>query len=208
MVRLDQLGVIDERTLLVHGVWIDEKDREIIARRGAAVAHCPESNMKLASGIAPVQALMAAGVPVGLGTDGCASANTLDLFGAADRAAKLQKVATGDPTALSAATVVAMLTRTGARAVGLGETVGALIPGRAADLIRISVDRPHLVPLYEPCSHLVYAVRGDDVTDVMVAGRWLLRQGLLTTLDEAGIKAAARAVGRRISADREGGKWR
>ena len=208
VVRLDRLGVIDERTLLVHGVWIDKADREIIARRGAAVAHCPESNMKLASGIAPVPALMAAGIPVGLGTDGCASANTLDLFGTADRAAKLQKVVTGDPTALSAVTVVAMLTRIGARAVGLGETVGALIPGRAADLIRISVDRPHLVPLYEPRSHLVYAVRGDDVTDVMVAGRWLLRRGVLTTLDEAGVKEAARAVGRRISADREGGKWR
>jgi len=167
---LDGLGVLDHNTLMVHCVWLDTKDIEIVIKRKSPVVHCPESNMKLASGIAPVQSLMKAGIEMGLGTDGSASNNNLDLFSEMDMAAKLQKVALGDTCALKAKSVVEMATLGGARVLGLEQRIGSLAVGKQADLIAINLRQPHLVPLYDPYSTLVYNARGSDVIHVMVDG--------------------------------------
>lgn len=180
---LDQLGVLDERSLLVHCVWTDDEDIRIIADRGAAVAHCPESNMKLASGIAPVPAFLDAGITVGLGTDGCASNNDLDIFGEMDTAAKLHKVSSLAPTVADARKILRMATIEGAKAVGLGDAVGSLEVGKRADVIVINTRKPHLTPVYHPESHLVYAVSGADVRDVVVEGKCVVRNRGLRTVD-------------------------
>ncbi len=197
--RLDDLGILDEQTLAVHAVWIDADDIAILARRGTPVAHAPESNMKLASGIAPVAALLEAGVVVGLGTDGCASNNDLDMFAEMDTAAKLQKVATGRPTVLDARQVVRMATIDGARAIGLAGEIGSLEVGKMADVIVLAADRPHLVPLYHPASALVYAARCADVRHVFVAGRPVVRHGRLVSVDPDEILSEARRIAARIA---------
>ena len=171
---LDRLGLIDAATLLVHAVWVDEEDMAVVADRGAAVAHCPESNMKLGAGIAPLTGLLAAGIAVGLGTDGCASNNTLDLFRTMDITAKLHKIRDMQPTAADAQTVLTLATRGGARAIGMENEIGSLEVGKKADLIVIDTRQPHLVPMYHPVSHVVYAARGSDVTTVVVDGRLLV----------------------------------
>ena len=181
--HLDRIGVLDEKTLLVHGVWVDDDDVETIARRRAKVSHNPESNMKLSSGISPVADLIKKAVTVGLGTDGCASNNDLDLFQEMDMAAKLHKVNTLDPTVMDARTVLKMATIDGAEAIGLNGDVGSLEVGKAADLIVIDTAQPHLVPMYNPVSHIVYAVRGSDVRHVIVSGRVLVKDRKLMTLD-------------------------
>ena len=180
---LDRLGILDADTLVVHGVWVDEKDVEMLALRGCAVSHNPQSNMKLGSGIAPVPQMRDAGICVGLGTDGCASNNDLDLFAEMDTAAKLHKVNTLDPTVLGAEQVLTMATSEGARAVGFGAETGVLEPGKAADLIVVDTAAPHLVPMYRPVSHLVYAASGSDVRDVMIGGRFVVRDRALLTID-------------------------
>ena len=180
---LDKIGVIDQNTLLVHAVWLDDDDIEIIAKRKANVSHNPESNMKLASGIAPVPALLKAGVTVGLGTDGCASNNNLDLFSEMDTAAKLHKVNAMNPTLMDAVTVLKMATIEGARALGLQDITGSLEPGKQADVIILDTHKPHLVPVYNPVSHIVYAAQGSDVQDVIVNGKVLLRNRELLTID-------------------------
>lgn len=180
---LDRLGLLDDLTVLVHGVWLTPDDLDLIARRGAKVSHCPESNLKLAAGVAPVPEMLTRGITVGLGTDGAASNNNLDLFGEMSLAARLHKVTSGDPTVLPAHTVVALATREGARVLGLGDQVGTLTPGKEADLVVVDLDQPHLTPLFEPYSHLVYAARSSDVRHVMVAGCWRLRDRRLVTLD-------------------------
>jgi 5-methylthioadenosine/S-adenosylhomocysteine deaminase len=181
--HLDRLGILDRRTLMAHCVWVDEADIKIIARRGCAVAHCPESNMKLASGIAPVTGMQSAGVTVSLGTDGCASNNNLDLFGEMGTAAKLHKVATFDPTALDAASVLKMATIDGARAVGMADRIGSLEIGKQADIIVVDTRSPHLTPMYHPASHIVYAAGGADVRHVLVAGRPVVKDRRLLTID-------------------------
>lgn len=196
---LDRLGLLNETTLLVHAVWTDERDIEIIARSGARVVHCPESNMKLASGVAPVPDFLAAGIAVGLGTDGCASNNDLDLWGEMDTAAKLHKVHRMDPTVMAAATVVRMATIQGAHALGMHRTIGSLEPGKCADLIVVDMNRPHLTPLYHPASHLVYAVRAGDVRHAMVNGRWLLRDRKLLTIDMGALLPEVNALYAQIS---------
>jgi 5-methylthioadenosine/S-adenosylhomocysteine deaminase len=180
---LDRAGVLDRRTLLAHAVWVDATDIARIAERGAAVAHNPESNLKLASGVAPVAQMLAAGVCVGLGSDGCASNNDMDLFPAMDLAAKLQKVACHDPTVLPARAALRMATIDGARALGLDHRIGSLEPGKQADLIVVDTRSPHLTPMRHPASAAVYSARGSDVTTVMVAGRLLLDDRRLLTLD-------------------------
>lgn len=180
---LNKIGIIDQNTLLVHAVWLDDDDIEIIAKRRANVSHNPESNMKLASGIAPVPALLTAGVTVGLGTDGCASNNNLDLFSEMDTAAKLHKVNSMDPTLMDARTVLKMATIGGAKAIGLEQKIGSLEVGKQADIIIIDTHKPHLVPLYNPVSHIVYAAQGSDVRDVIVRGNILLRVRKLLTID-------------------------
>ena len=155
--HLHRLGLLNHRLLADHAVVLSEADKELLAASGAGVAHCPESNMKLASGIAPVADLLRRGVPVGLGTDGCASNNNLDLIQEMDTAAKLQKVHCLEPTVLPAPTALSLATCGGARVLGLEKEVGSLAPGLKGDLIVIDLDQPHLTPLYDPYSHLVYA---------------------------------------------------
>ena len=180
---LEGLGVLDELTVAVHGVWLTAEEQGILARRGVKVSHCPDSNLKLAAGVAPVPELLSRGVTVGLGTDGAASNNNLDLWGEMSLAARLHKVWKGDPTVLPAAQVVALATREGAKVLGLAGRVGALTPGAQADLIVLAPAPPHLTPMFDPFSHLVYAARAGDVEHLMVGGRWLLQGRQLTTLD-------------------------
>lgn len=189
---LDSLGLLDELTVVVHGVWLEPADMEILARRGAKVSHCPESNLKLAAGVAPVPELLAQGVTVGLGTDGAASNNNLDIFGEMSLTARLHKVWQGDPTVLPAREVLALATREGAGVLGMGDRVGTLSPGKQADLIVVDVNQAHLTPLYDPYSHLIYAARSADVRHVMVAGRWLLKDRRLVTLDWPDLASRAR----------------
>jgi len=180
---LESLGLLDELTVAVHGVWLPPGDLELLARRGVKVSHCPESNLKLAAGVAPIPELLAQGVIVGLGTDGAASNNDLDLFGEMSLAARLHKVWRQDPTVLPAAQTVALATREGARVLGLEEVIGTLTPGKAADLLVLDLNQAHLTPLFDPYSHLVYAARAGDVRHVMVGGRWLLIDKELTALN-------------------------
>jgi len=173
---LDRLGLLDENTLLSHAVWIDDRDMALIEENGAAIVHCAKSNMKLASGIAPMPSIMKRAIPVGLGTDSCASNNSLDLFSEMDMAAKLHKCAGSDPTVMKARDVVTMATIGGARALGLDRSIGSLVRGKKADIIVIKTDQPHLVPLYNPFSTVVYGVKGSDVTHVMVDGELLVNR--------------------------------
>lgn len=177
---LDDMGLLNSNTLMAHCVWVDKKDTDIIKRRDAAVVHCPESNMKLASGVAPVADFMAAGISMGLGTDGCASNNNLDLFSEMDMAAKLQKVVRMDPCVLKAKSMVEMVTFGGARALGLDADIGSLAVGKKADLIALDLRRPHLVPMYDPFSTLVYSAGGSDVIHVMVDGILRVENGRLS----------------------------
>lgn len=196
--HLARLEVLDEGTILVHAVWLDQAEMDLLAGSGAAVAVCTESNMKLASGIAPLPGFLERGVRVGLGTDGPASNNDLDLFGEMDLTAKLHKVAGLDPTALNAACVLHMATRGGASVLGL-QDVGLLEPGFQADLILVATDRPHMQPLYHPVSQLVYAARGSDVESVWVRGRELLHQRRLLSLDLPEVIKRAWELARRIT---------
>jgi 5-methylthioadenosine/S-adenosylhomocysteine deaminase len=189
---LEGRGVLDELTVAVHAVWLTSEDQEILARRGVKVSHCPESNLKLAAGVAPIPELIEAGVTVGLGTDGAASNNNLDMWGEMSLAARLHKVWRRDPTLLPAARAVALATRDGAEVLGLGGLTGTLTPGKEADLIVVDLNRPHLTPLYDPFSHLAYAAGAADVRHVMVRGRWLLFDRRLTTLDWPAIAARLR----------------
>jgi 5-methylthioadenosine/S-adenosylhomocysteine deaminase len=192
--HLHRLGLLNHRLLADHAVVLSEADRELLAASGAGVAHCPESNMKLASGIAPVVDLLRRGVPVGLGTDGCASNNNLDLIQEMDTAAKLQKVYCLDPTVLPAPTALGLATRGGAQVLGLEREVGALAPGLKGDLIVIDLDQPHLIPLYDPYSHLVYAATGADVQTVLVHGRLLVQDRRLLSFDLEETLARAREL--------------
>jgi 5-methylthioadenosine/S-adenosylhomocysteine deaminase len=197
---LDRIGILDQDTLLVHCVWVDDRDVETVASRKSAVSHNPESNMKLASGIAPVQSLMEAGIAVGLGTDGCASNNTLDLFQAMDMTAKLHKVHSLDPTALDAKTVLQMATIDGARAIGLDQQIGSLEVGKQADIIIIDTCRPHLTPMYHPSSHLVYTANGNDVKTSIIAGRVVMEDGKLVSMNLADILEKINAIAESVRA--------
>ncbi len=180
---LKELNILDRKTLLAHCVWVDEKDIAIIAESGAAVSVNTESNMKLASGIAPVQKFVDAGIPVGMGTDGCASNNDLDLFKEMDMAAKLHKADSLDPTVMDAKTVLKLATMGGAEAVGLKDHIGSIEIGKQADIIILDTRKPHLTPMYNPVSHIVYAASGSDVKDVIIAGKRVVRDYHLLTVD-------------------------
>jgi 5-methylthioadenosine/S-adenosylhomocysteine deaminase len=180
-------------------VVLSADDIERLCRTDVKVSHNAESNMKLASGIAPVPALLRAGVCVGLGTDGCASNNNLDLFGEMDTAAKLHKVAAADPTVLDASTVLRMATIDGARALGLDQCIGSLEAGNRADLIVIACDRPHLTPMYHVPSHLVYSARGSDVATVIINGRIVMENRRLLTIDLDQIMERVRAIARELT---------
>ena len=180
---LDQLGLLDEQTLLVHSVWTDEDDMACIKKAKSGVSVNTQSNMKLASGVAPVPAMLANDIPVGLGTDGCASNNDLDLFSEMDMTAKIHKVNTMDPTVLDAKTILELATINGARAIGLDHEIGSLETGKQADIIIIDTRKPHLTPMYNPVSHIVYAASGADVKQVWVSGRRVVKDYRLMTVD-------------------------
>ncbi len=198
---LDSLGVFRGRTVAAHCVWVNDRDMAILARRGVGVAHCPSSNMKLASGVAPVIKMRALGINVGLGTDSSAGSNNdVNMFEEMDLAAKLQKVTTLDPQALPAEAVLEMATIGGARVLGLEREIGSLEIGKRADIITVRLDRPNAVPLYDPVSQMVYALKADDVRDVMVNGKPVVRDGQILTLDQKLILAKATEYGMKVKA--------
>ena len=181
---LEEIGWLTDRFLAFHCVYLKDEEIRLFADHGCRIVHNPESNMKLASGVAPVPAMLKKGVAVGLGTDGCASNNNLDMFQEMDTAAKLGKVALLDPTAMSARTVLRMATCEGSRVLGMGDETGSLQPGKKADILIIGLDEPHLTPLYNEYSQLVYAVNGADVDTVLINGRVVMRDRKLLTIDE------------------------
>ena len=197
--HLADLNVLGPNLLACHCVALDATDMDLLGTHHVKVVHNPESNMKLASGIAPVPDLLARGICVALGTDGCASNNNLDLFQAMDITAKLHKVHDMDPTAADARTVLEMATREGAQAIGMGTEIGSLEVGKKADLIIVDIHKPHLVPLYHPASLLVYAAKGSDVQTVIVDGHLVVENGSLVHLDLAEIMHRTNLVARRIS---------
>ncbi len=196
--RLGELGVASPRLVAVHMTQLNDAEIAAFAAAGAHVVHCPESNLKLASGFCPVQRLLDAGINVALGTDGAASNNDLDLFGEMRTAALLAKGVAGDASAVPAAQALHMATLGGARALGLEESIGSLQPGKAADIVAVDMGAVETQPLYHPISQLVYATGRDKVSDVWVAGRHLLKQRRLTTLDEAALLAKAAEWQRKI----------
>ncbi len=192
LVRLDRLGLVDDRLLAVHMVHLTEAEVAQVAERGVKVVHCPESNLKLASGFCPAAELKAAGACLALGTDGAASNNDLNLIGEMRSAALIGKAVARDPEALAAAEVLAMATLGGARALGMDDCIGSLVPGKYADIVAVDLDQPETQPLYDPVSQIVYAAGRHQVTDVWVGGRRLLAQRNPTRLDWAALRAEVR----------------
>ena len=202
--RLDRLGLIGAETIAVHAVHLDERDIETLARRGAHVAHCPSSNLKLASGFAPIARLAAAGVNVGLGTDSAASNNRLDLFAELRLASLLAKAVSGEADAVPAFAAIEMATIGGARALGLDGRIGSLEPGKAADIIALDMSAIELQPCYDPVSQLAYVAGREQVTDTWVAGRRCLHDRRLTTIDTAALSLEVAEWRHRLSAHADG----
>ena len=194
---LDSLGCLSARTLAAHCVALDQAEIELLARRGVNVAHNAESNMKLASGIAPVPAMLAAGVNVTIGTDGCASNNNLDMLTEISTVAKLHKISTMDPTALDECTALTLMTQNAAKALKLD--AGTLEPGKLADIITLDGHAPNLVPVYNPVSHVIYAASGSNVKDVVVNGKVIVRDFESLTVDEENLIRECRKIQERVS---------
>lgn len=180
---LADLGVLSPNLLACHCVAVTDEDIELLLEYDVKVAHNPESNMKLASGIAPVPDMLRQGICVGLGTDGCASNNNLDILSEMDTAAKLHKVNHLDPTVMDAFSLVRMATIEGAKALGLDHVTGSLEPGKSADLIVVDILKPHLIPMYSPFSHIVYSVKADDVETSIINGSIVMQNRRLNTID-------------------------
>jgi 5-methylthioadenosine/S-adenosylhomocysteine deaminase len=195
---LKDMGYLDERFLAFHCVCMDDEDIQIFADHGCKVVHNPESNMKLASGVAPISNMIKQGIVVGLGTDGCASNNNLDMLQEMDTAAKLEKVERLDPTVMSARTVIRMATCDGAKVLGMENQVGSLKAGMKADIIIVDLNKPHLTPLYHEYSHLAYAVNGSDVDTAIINGTVVMEHRKLTTIDENEAMAQVRKIAERI----------
>jgi 5-methylthioadenosine/S-adenosylhomocysteine deaminase len=196
---LARIGFLNNRVIAAHVVWANQEEVALLKRLGVGVAHNPQSNMKLASGVAPVPQMLSADVAVGLGTDGAASNNDLNMWEEMDTAAKLHKVTSGDPKVVSAEQAFEMATIRGARALHLDEQIGSLEVGKRADLCIVDLDDLSQTPLYNIYSHLVYATKADDVRTVIIEGRVVMRDRTLLTLDESVIKMRARAYRERIS---------
>jgi 5-methylthioadenosine/S-adenosylhomocysteine deaminase len=198
---LEKLGVLGPDVLAAHCIFVDEKDRKILADHQVGCVHNPSSNMMLASGVAPVVEEHAAGIAVGLGTDGPAGSNNdLDLMEEMDLAAKLQKITKMDPRALGAKSVVEMATIEGAKALHMEKEIGSLEVGKKADIILISLDEPNAVPMYDIYAQLAYALKGSDVETVVIGGRVVMRNKKLLTLNEPEILAKAREYGKKVEA--------
>jgi 5-methylthioadenosine/S-adenosylhomocysteine deaminase len=195
---LDGLGVLDERVLAAHGIWVDDDDIKILVRRKVGVAHCPQSNMKLASGVAPVPRLLKSGVAVGLGTDGAASNNVLNLWEEIDTAAKLHKLIAKDPSVLPAREVLEMATIGGARAIHRDKDLGSLEAGKLADLIVVRMDAAHQTPLYNVYSQLVYTTKFSDVESVIINGKRVMDGRKVLTVDAPAVLAKAREYAKQV----------
>jgi cytosine/adenosine deaminase-related metal-dependent hydrolase len=188
----EDVGLVGPNVLLVHTVWMDAQDIEILSRTASNVAHNPCSNAKLASGIAPIPEMLAAGVNVGLGTDGGPSDNTYDLVREMRWASYLHKARTLDPLVMPAETVLEVATINGAKAMGLDEEIGSLEVGKQADFVVFDLDKPHVTPSIDPVSTLVYAASGTDVDTVVIAGQVVVQDGQVLTLDEERVLRDAR----------------
>jgi 5-methylthioadenosine/S-adenosylhomocysteine deaminase len=197
--HLRDLGFLRKGVLFAHGIYLSPSDRAIVKEAEVGVGHCPQSNMKLSSGAAPVREMLAEGIRLGIGTDGAASNNDLDMFEEMLTAAFLSKHVTGDPTAAPAKAVLEMATLGGARALGMEDRLGSLEPGKRADLVIVGLDAPRLHPMFDPVSHLVYATKGADVRHVVVEGRVVVRDRKVLTLDEAAVIAEADRLRRQVS---------
>lgn len=197
--RLKDMGLLSPRLAAVHMTQTQPEDIPLLKENGVSVVHCPESNLKLASGFAPIQAFLEAGINLALGTDGAASNNDLDLFGEMHTAALIGKMVAQDPTATSALDVLEMATLGGAKALGLETKIGSLEPGKEADIIALNFKHLNTQPVYHPISHLVYACHSSQVTDVWVGGQQLLKNQELLTINRKDCLAAAHEWQERIS---------
>ncbi|MDW7772555.1 MAG: amidohydrolase [Desulfobulbaceae bacterium] len=198
VMHLENLGLLNERVVADHCVMVTDEEIRLMADRGVKVAHCLESNMKLASGTAPVAKMIDAGIIVGIGTDGSASNNDVDMFGEMNSVAKVHKAANLDPTVMNAETTLHAATAGGAAVLGAGHEIGSLEPGKKADMIVLNLNQPHLTPIYSPVSHLVYAARGSDVVHSVINGRIVMRNRTLMTLDEASVLNRMEQIGREV----------
>jgi len=180
---LDQLGLIDPSLIAAHGVHLNNGEMKLLKKKGVRIAHVPESNMKLGSGVASISRMIKTGLTLGLSTDGCSSNNNLDLFSEMDSAAKLAKVFDLNPLSLNAGEVLEMATTGGAAVMGLEKEIGTLEKGKRADIIVVDINQPHLCPLYDPISALVYSANGADVKDVIVDGKVLMKEREFATID-------------------------
>ena len=197
--HMDATGVLEPRLIAAHVVWPDDQEISLLAERGIGVVHNPVSNMKLASGLSPVPRMLDAGVKVGLGTDGAASDNDLDMWEEINLASLVHRGAALDPTIMPAETVLRMATLGGAEAISLADEIGALTVGRRADLIQLRLDGPHLTPMYNVISHLVYAADSADVVTVVIDGNVLMREGEVLTVDGDAVRSQARHIAREIA---------
>lgn len=195
---LDRIGLLDERVIAAHMVWPTSDDIATLAKRSVGVAHCPQSNMKLAAGAAPVPQMLKAGVAVGLGTDGAASNNDLSLWEEMDTAAKLHKLTSKDSTVLNAREALEMATIGGARAIHQDKEIGSLEAGKRADLIIVGMDSAHQTPLYNVYSQLVYATKASDVETVVINGKIVMLNRRVLTIDERSVRAKANEYRDRI----------
>ncbi|HST23662.1 MAG TPA: amidohydrolase [Blastocatellia bacterium] len=188
---LERIGLLDNRVIAAHMVWPTEADIKTLAARSVGVGHCPQSNMKLAAGAAPVPQMLKAGVAVGLGTDGAASNNDLNMWEEMDTAAKLHKLVAKDPTVINAREALEMATIRGARAIHLDREIGSLEAGKLADLLIVNLDSAHQAPIYNVYSHLVYATKASDVETVMINGRIVMEDRQVQTIDGRAVRAKA-----------------
>lgn len=195
---LDSFGFLNPKLTAAHVVHVNQSEIDLIAKRGVGVAHCPQSNMKLSSGVAPIPAMIRANLRLGLGTDGAASNNDLSLWEEIDTAAKLHKLIQSDPTVVTAKEALELATIGGARAIHMEDKIGSLEPGKFADLIFIDMNKPHLTPSYNIYSSLAYTVKSSDVTDVIIAGKWILKDQKFTELNEEEILKKARTIQKAI----------
>jgi len=195
---LDRIGFLNERVIAAHMVWPQGSDIDILKQRHVGIVHNPQSNMKLASGVAPIPKMLAAGVMIGLGTDGAASNNDLNMWEEMDTVAKLHKVFSGDPKVISAQEAFELATIRGAEALHLEKEIGSLEPGKRADLLIIERDSLNQIPLYNLYSDLVYATKASDVESVIINGRVVMQNRRLLTLNEVSIKREARVYRERI----------
>jgi 5-methylthioadenosine/S-adenosylhomocysteine deaminase len=189
---LDSLGFLDEKVLAAHCIWVEDDEIDLLAKRKVGVSHCMESNLKLASGFAPVVTMLMAGIKVTFGTDGAASNNDLNILSEMSTTAKVHKALSNNPTVLDAKTVLLMATKWSAEVLGLGDKIGSIEKGKIADIVTINLKKPHLTPMYDVYSHIVYAAMASDVDTVMVNGKVVVNNSKFCNGDEEKILAKAK----------------